>query len=80
MYSKIDHVQAATRGGAGWLVPHRDAYLGELDKLGYAARTISRHLAAVTATVVSAGTQSSESSASTSPWHPRDVLRSGART
>ena len=36
-------------GGTGWLSPHRDAYLGELDKLGYAARTISRHVAAVNA-------------------------------
>ena len=36
-------------GGTGWLLPHRHAYLGELDKLGYTPRTISRHAAGVNA-------------------------------
>ena len=30
-------------------MPHRHAYLGELDKLGYAAHTVSKHAAAVNA-------------------------------
>lgn len=33
----------------GWLMPYRHAYLSELDKLGYTARTISRHAASVNA-------------------------------
>ena len=36
-------------GETGWLGPYRHTYLGELDKLGYAARTISRHAASVNA-------------------------------
>ena len=43
--SKIE--QSPMPGGTGWLLPHRHAYLGELDKLGYTARTISRHAAGV---------------------------------
>ena len=42
MSSNIDHEQALARGGVGWLVPHRDVYLSELDKLGDAVPTISR--------------------------------------
>ena len=49
MSSKTDHEQSLARAGAGWLVPRRDAYLGELDKLGYTPRTISRHAAGVNA-------------------------------
>ena len=33
----------------GWLSPYRHVYLGELDKLGYTPRTISRHAASVNA-------------------------------
>ena len=41
--------QSPMPGGTGWLLPHRHAYLGELDKLGYAAHTVSRYAAAVNA-------------------------------
>ena len=33
MNSNINHEQTVARTGAGWLVPYRDAYLAELDKL-----------------------------------------------
>ena len=36
--SKIE--QSPMPGGTGWLLPHRQAYLGELGKLGYAAHTV----------------------------------------
>ena len=49
MSSNIDYEQAVPCGGAGWLVPHRNVYLVELEKLDYAARTISRHAASVNA-------------------------------
>ena len=45
--SKIE--QPPMPGGTGWLLPHRHAYMGELDKLGYAAHTINTHAAAVNA-------------------------------
>jgi len=41
--------QSTMPGETGWLGPYRHTYLGELDKLGYAARTISRHAASVNA-------------------------------
>ncbi len=41
--------QSSMPGETGWLAPYRHAYLGELDKLGYTARTISRHAASVNA-------------------------------
>ncbi|MDE0003539.1 MAG: tyrosine-type recombinase/integrase [Rhodospirillaceae bacterium] len=41
--------QSSMQGGTGWLSPHRHAYLGELDKLGYATHTINRYRAAVNA-------------------------------
>ena len=41
--------QSSMLGGTGWLLPHRHAYLDELDKVGYAAHTISTHAAAVNA-------------------------------
>ena len=40
--------QSSVPGGMGWLSLYRDAYLGELDKLGNAARTISRDVVAAT--------------------------------
>lgn len=49
MLSNINHEQTMARTGAGWLIPHRDAYLGELVKLGYAARTISRYAPSINA-------------------------------
>ena len=51
---KIDYEQTVPCGGVGWLVPHRDVYLGELDKLGYAAHTINTHAAAVNAFIAQA--------------------------
>ena len=47
MSSNIDHEQAAVPSGAGWLAPHSGAYLAELSRLNYAARTIERHKCAV---------------------------------
>ncbi len=41
--------QSLIPGGTGWLFPHRHAYLGELDRLGYARHTINRYAAAVNA-------------------------------
>ena len=41
--------QSSMPGETGWLSPYRHAYLGELDKLGYTARTISRHAATLNA-------------------------------
>ena len=49
MSSRSGHKQNLARAGAGWIVPHRDAYLGELNKIGYTAHTISTHAAAVNA-------------------------------
>ena len=49
MYSNTNREQTIARTGAGWLVPYRDAYLGELVKLGYAANTITRYRPAISA-------------------------------
>ncbi len=55
MSSNIDHEQAAVPSGAGWLAPHSGAYLAELGRLNYAARTIERHKCAVGAFVAQVG-------------------------
>ena len=54
MSSSIEHEQSSETGGASWLEPHRDAYLAELGRQNYAARTIARHKRAVAAFVTQA--------------------------
>ena len=47
MSSNIDRKQGLEPCGKVWLFPHRDGYLDELDRLGYAARTIIKHRNAI---------------------------------
>ena len=54
MSSSIEHEQPSETGGASWLEPHSDAYLAELGRQNYAARTIARHKRAVAAFVTQA--------------------------
>ena len=54
MSSSIEHEQSGEAGGTGWLEPHSDAYLAELGRQNYAARTIARHKCAVAAFVTQA--------------------------
>ena len=54
MSSSIEHEQSSAAGGAGWLEPHRDAYLAELGRQNYAAHTIARYKCAVAAFVAQA--------------------------
>ena len=47
MSSSIDHDHYEGPGEADWLTRHRDAYLGELGRLDYAASTIEPHSRAI---------------------------------
>ena len=54
MSLNVDYEQASAASVADWLIPHRDAYLRELDRLGYAANTTKHHKAAVNAFIAQA--------------------------
>ena len=41
------HHEPSVSKGAGWLAPHRDTFLTELGRLGYAARTIGYYKRAI---------------------------------
>ena len=47
MSSSIDHDHNEGPGEADWLTRHRDAYLGELGSLDYAASTIEPYSRAI---------------------------------
>ena len=51
MSLSIQHEQSGEGAGVAWLEPHRDAYLAELGRQNYAARTIARHKCAIAAFV-----------------------------
>lgn len=55
MSSNIDHKQDLEPCGGSWLFPHRDGYLHELNRLGYAARTIIKHRNAIDLFIAQAG-------------------------
>ena len=55
MSSNIDHRQDLEPCGGSWLFPHRDGYLHELNRLGYAARTIVKHRNAIDLFIAQAG-------------------------
>ena len=45
--SILDRRRPAASKGVGWLAPHRDTFLTELGKLGYAAKTIHHYQRAI---------------------------------
>ena len=42
--SNLEGQQSSATKGVGWLAPHRDTFLTELGRLGYAAKTIGDYL------------------------------------
>ena len=47
MSSNLNCEPPSGSGDAGWLAPYRDSFLKELDKLGYATRTIGHYQRAI---------------------------------
>ena len=47
MSSIVDRKRPSASRGVGWLAPHRDSFLTELGRLGYAAKTIRHYQRAV---------------------------------